>query len=242
MRLLASGTGPASALALTLVNAGGHRNGRDVFRGTREQYLVRVLFLLRHCGTTPGPAAPSGALSEMRSQLRLQALDFWLRNPDYLADELLNDDERGQNPESVDAARAILDAREPEIRRLPMTKYLFGAYEPLDDVLAPLVTYGLVQHSAAAGQARVREHDYWFMEAGEEFVRELLASAPEVFGWYEERAKLIARVAGTDGGGALKQRQYQQEEYAGTPNTRLIEPITERVRERLAQLVGEEAA
>lgn len=54
------------------------------FRGTREQHLVRVVFLLRHCGTEPGPSAPSGALSEMRSQLRLQALDFWLRNPDYL--------------------------------------------------------------------------------------------------------------------------------------------------------------
>lgn len=213
-----------------------------IFRGTREQYLVRVLFLLRHCGTTPGPAAPAGALGEMRSQLRLQALDFWLRNPDYLADELLNDNERAEDPELVLAARKILEDREPEIRRLPMTKYLFGAYEPLDDVLAPLVTYGLVQHSAAAGQARVREHDYWFMEDGEEFVRELLAAAPEVFDWYEERAKLIARVAGNDGGGALKQRQYQQEEYAGTPNTRLIEPITERVRERLAKLDGEQAA
>jgi hypothetical protein len=215
--------------------------GQSVFRGTREQYLVRVLFLLRHCGTTPGPAAPAGALSEMRSQLRLQALDFWLRNPDYLADELLNN-ERAEDPELVEAARNILEDREPEIRRLPMTKYLFGAYEPLDDILAPLVTYGLVQYAASAGQARVREHDYWFMEDGEEFVRELLAAAPEVFDWYEERAKLIARVAGSDGGGALKQRQYQQEEYAGTPNTRLIEPITERVRERLAKLDGEQAA
>lgn len=233
--------GSGGGATLTLVRTGGP-TGRDIFRGTREQYLVRVLFLLRHCGTAPGPAAPAGALSEMRSQLRLQALDFWLRNPDYLADELLNDDERAQDPDLVEAARAILEDREPEIRRLPMTKYLFGAYERLDDVLAPLVTYGLVQHSAAAGQARVREHDYWFMEAGEEFARELLAAAPEVFGWYEERAELIARVAGDDGGGALKERQYRQEEYAGTPNTRLIEPITGRVRERLVRLDEERAA
>lgn len=111
------------------------------FRGTREQHLVRVVFLLRHCGTDPGPSAPNGALSEMRSQLRLQALDFWLRNPDYLADDLLNEYDRSKDLALVDEARRILDDREPEVRRLPMTKYMFGAYEPLDDVLAPLVTY-----------------------------------------------------------------------------------------------------
>ncbi len=212
------------------------------FRGTREQYLVRVLFLLRHCGAKPGANAPAGALTEMRSQLRLQALDFWLRNPDYLADELLNDYGVSGDQDLLDAARRILDDREPEVRRLPMTKYRFGAYEPLDDVLSPLAVYGLVEHAASAGQVRVREHDYWFMPPGEEFVGELLQAAPEVFGWYENRAKLIARVARADGGGALKERQYRQEEYAGTPNTRLIEPITERVRERLTELDGEVAA
>jgi hypothetical protein len=207
-----------------------------VFRGTREQYIVRVLFLLRHCGTAPGPRAPENALCEMRSQLRLQALDFWLRNPDYLADELLNDFDESGDTELLEAARAILDDREPEIRRLPMTKYLFGAYEPLDDVLAPLVTYGLVQHAATAGEVRVREHDYWFMPAGEDFAQELLRAAPQIFSWYETRAKLIAKVGRNDAGRALKARQYKQEEYAGTPNTRLIEPITDRVRARLDRL------
>jgi hypothetical protein len=117
-----------------------------------------------------------------------------------------------------------------------MTKYLRGAYEPLDDVLAPLVTYGLVQHAATAGQSRVREHDYWFMPPGEAFAQALLDAAPEVFGWYRDRAGLIARVAGDEPGGRLKERQYEQDEYAGTPNTRLIAPITDRVRQRLAAI------
>lgn len=204
--------------------------------------MVRVVFLLRHCGTDPGPSAPPGALSEMRSQLRLQALDFWLRNPDYLADELINEYERTGDETLVDEARRILDSREPEVRRLPMTKYLRGAYEPLDDVLAPLVTYGLVEHSATAGQTRVREHDYWFMPPGEEFAQALLEAAPEAFGWYRDRAQLIARVAGSDGGGRLKERQYEQDEYAETPNTRLIAPISERVRARLAAIDEASAA
>jgi hypothetical protein len=66
----------------------------------------------------------------MRSQLRLQALDFWLRNPDYVADELLNEFDSSKSPDLLEAARKILADREPEIRRLPMTKYLFGAFEP----------------------------------------------------------------------------------------------------------------
>jgi len=31
------------------------------------------------------------AVSVVRTQIRLQKLDFWIRNPDYLANELLND-------------------------------------------------------------------------------------------------------------------------------------------------------
>jgi hypothetical protein len=208
----------------------------STFRGTREQHLVRVLFLMRHCGLLPGPHAPEGAISEMRSQLRLQALDFWMRNPDYLADELLNEFETSNSAEDLEAARQILAGREPEIRRLPMTKYLFGAFEPLDDVLAPLVAYGLLAHAASTSAVRVREHDYWLMPPGEEFALELLAASPPVFGWYVDRADLIARVAGEDGGGALKNRQYLQAEYAGTQNKFLIEPITDRVRGRLAAI------
>jgi hypothetical protein len=205
----------------------------STFKGTREQYLVRVLFLIRHCGLAPGPHAPEGAIREMRSQLRVQALDFWMRNPDYLADELLNEFDTSRSAEDLDAAREILAAREPEVRRLPMTKYLFGAFEPLDDVLAPMVAYGLLAHAASTSAIRVREHDYWLMPPGEDFALELLAASPQTFGWYVARAELIARVAGEDGGGALKDRQYLQAEYAGTQNKFLIEPITRRVRERL---------
>ncbi|MEW1751007.1 hypothetical protein [Streptomyces angustmyceticus] len=39
-------------------------------------------------------AAPKDAVAVLRAEGRLQKLDFWLRNPDYLADELLNDYER----------------------------------------------------------------------------------------------------------------------------------------------------
>lgn len=203
--------------------------------------MVRVVFLMRRCGTDPGEDAPTGALSVMRGQVRIQKLDFWMRNPDYLADELLNDHEVGQGPEdALERAKAILDDREPELRGLPMTRWRFGAYEPLDDVLGPLVARGMVVHKPTTSSNRVKEHSYWFMPEGEAFAQDLLSAEPEVFGWYDERADLIAAVARDELGTALKDRQYKQAEYAGTELSVAIEPITERVRERLRS--REEAA
>lgn len=197
---------------------------------------------MRRCGTAPGEDAPERALSVMRGQVRIQKLDFWMRSPDYLADELLNDYEAGLGPkDAMDQARAILEDREPELRRLPMTRWRFGAYEPLDDVLAPLVARGIVVHKPTASSNRVKEHSYWFMPEGEEFAEALLNADPEVFGWYDERAQLIAMVARDVTGSALKDRQYKQAEYAGAELSVAIEPITERVRERLQTIEEAEA-
>lgn len=63
---------------------------------SRVQHAIRLLALLRQAGeAADGPGDPPGAVLVVRSELRLQALDFWLRNPDYLADELINEVERG---------------------------------------------------------------------------------------------------------------------------------------------------
>jgi len=199
--------------------------------------MTRVLFLMRRCGTDPGEDAPDGALSVMRGQVRIQKLDFWMRNPDYLADELLNDHDAGQGPaDALEQAKAILNDREPELRRLPMTRWRFGAYEALDDVLAPLVARKMILHQPTASSNRVREHSYWFMPDGEAFAQDLLSAEPGIFGWYDERAQLIATVARDASGSALKERQYEQTEYAGTELNVTIEPITDRVRERLRVL------
>lgn len=56
----------------------------------------------------------------VRTLVRLQKLDFWVRNPDYLANELLNDFENGDQDLALLAiAGEILDSEEPELRRRP---------------------------------------------------------------------------------------------------------------------------
>lgn len=170
----------------------------------------------------------------LRSQSRLQALDFWMRNPDYLANELLTEFETSGERELLTIVQRIFDEREPDLRRLPMVRYLFGAFEPLDNALAILRAADLIRiKREGAPGGKIREHLYLLTTSGKEALGRLAAAAPEL-GWYRDRACIVARVAGVQGGKALKDRQYLQAEYAGTELSHVIQPITDRVLARLA--------
>src|SRR5687767_13692353 len=54
----------------------------------------------------------------LRAQSRLQALDFWIRYPDYLANELLNEFETDGSTDDLELPRRILHDREPDLRRV----------------------------------------------------------------------------------------------------------------------------
>ncbi len=173
----------------------------------------------------------------LHSQSRLQALDFWMRNPDYLANELLTEFEASGERDLVMIAQGIFDNREPDLRRLPMVRYLFGAFEPLDNALAILRAADLIRikRDGVPG-GKIREHLYLLTTAGEDALGRITAAAPEL-SWYRDRAGIVARVAGAQGGKALKDRQYLQAEYAGTELSHVIEPITDRVLSRLAAIL-----
>jgi hypothetical protein len=205
----------------------------DVAKASDRQSAVRLLACIDAAGTPveDGTWGPD-VVAVLHAQSRLQALDFWMRYPDYLANELLNEYEQSQDEELLDQARRIFDDREPDLRRFPMIRYHFGAFEPLDDALAILRASDLVIVRRSGVPGQIREHNYLLTSKGRSSMDELAAAAPEL-AWYRERAKIVARVAGTTGGKALKDRQYLQREYKQTELNRVIEPITERVRARL---------
>ena len=164
----------------------------------------------------------------------MQATDFWLRNPDYLADELITLFESGAVDESyLEVARKLLDDPEPDLRYYPMPKWLHGAYEPLDDAFSLLETYGLATavRRGTPGQ-NVAQTQFFLTTAGAAAAAEL-AKDP-VLGWYAKQVELVALVAGDDLGSLLKERQYLQATYANTELGLNIASIADRVRERLA--------
>lgn len=204
---------------------------------TRTQHAIRLLVLLDGCGEQTVDGDPPGTVKSVRSELRLQAMDFWLRNPDYLADELVSMVEAGTADASYLAiARSLLDDPEPDLRWYPMPRWFFGAYEQLDDAFSLLETYGLATLRRTGQPGKKSKRNRFFLtEAGAAAVVEL-AEDP-VLGWYTHQVKLVALVAGTDGGQALKDRQYRQATYAGTELGVHIAPIAPRVRERLYALI-----
>jgi hypothetical protein len=169
--------------------------------------------------------------------MKLQALDFWMRNPDYLANELLIEYEASKDASFLQEARAILDSNEPDLRRYPMVRYLYGAYEPLDDALSLLRARELIaiQRHGNPAQGVVTEHIFFLLRRGRETIYTILNDCPEL-AWYSERSRLVARVAGTTPGSRLKERQYKVIEYESTRLTSRIGSITAQVREKLQTL------
>jgi len=210
----------------------------EIAVASERQTAIRLLSCIQAAGDTNNASLwGRDVVSVLRAQSRLQALDFWMRNPDYLANELLTEFETSGERDLLTIAQRIFDDREPDLRRLPMVRYLFGAFEPLDNALAILRAADLIRikRDGVPG-GKIREHLYLLTTAGEEALGRIAAAAPEL-GWYRDRACIVARVAGAQGGKALKDRQYLQAEYAGTELSHVIQPVTDRVRARLAAIL-----
>ena len=138
---------------------------------SRAQDAVRILLIISVAAKPlPSPVADPAlpdAVAVLESQVLLQKLDFWVRNPDFLADELLNEYEEGGDFAFLELAGDILASDEPEVRRYPMMRFLFGAYEPLDDALAVLRSAHLVvRRKRGTVGGRVQRHDYYLTRAG----------------------------------------------------------------------------
>lgn len=221
-----------------LTSADAARYEPTIPAATDRQSAIRLLACIV-AAATPVTDATWGkdVVAVLHAQSRLQALDFWMRNPDYLANELLTEFEVTGDAGALALAQQIFDTREPDLRRLPMIRFHFGAFEPIDNPLAVLRAFDLVRVRREGKPGQVREHIYLLTQRGEDAMSQLAAQAIEL-AWYKDRAAVVARVAGDAGGKALKDRQYLQSEYAGTGLNQTISSVTARVRKRLAEIVG----
>lgn len=203
----------------------------------RRRDAIRLLHILNEAGEPVGGSrsdVPQLAVKVIKAEKKIQALDFWVRNPDYLAHELLEQFEQTKDPELLVLAAQVMSGDEPDLRRLGMLRHFFGAFERVDDAMATLKTHGLADVRVRLRGNKPIAREYFLLKAGAEKTADF--GPGDVLRWYSERAALVARVAGDRAGDALKNAQYTVEQYEGTRWGEIIAPITERVRSRLAAL------
>ncbi|MBK1838404.1 hypothetical protein JHL17_13370 [Azospirillum sp. YIM B02556] len=200
-----------------------------------HQKAFRLLFLLLAGGVPPDGADAAEAEAVFVGEKRMQAFDFWIRYPDYLADELLNLFGQSRDAALLDQAAAIVQDREPDLRRYPMVRFRYGAYERMDDAVAILEYRGLVK-VRMRDMGHYGETDFLIRPGTRELADRAIAEHP-VLRWYADRAALVNRVAGGQSGDALKERQYRRIEYARTPLNRTIPGIADTVVARLRDLL-----
>ena len=206
--------------------------------GSTSQTATRVLVLLEVLGTPVGESCDvDGAVAVVSSLIRLQKLDFWLRNPDYLADELLTEFEQGRVPlhQIQPHVLRMLEGSAPQLHTYPMERYIYGAYEFIDDALAVLKLYEQIEHRRAADSGALSRRDYFLLQRGRDTIAAMRSEIPELE-WYVQQATAIGLIADAAKGVAAKRRQYLQTEYADTAQGDVIPSILERVRERALAL------
>lgn len=210
--------------------------GQGLEHTARKRDAVRILFILDQAGVKPGAGAPAGAVSVIKAEKRLQALDFWVRSPDYLAAELIEMHLKQPNEGYLDDARRVMDGDEPDIRRMQMLRFFFGAWEQIDDSMSQLLSFGLATIKRnIKPDGKISRTDFFLLAPGRELANELAANSNHL-AWYRERAALVSRVAGNASGDVLKERQYTQAEYQEARWGHVIGPIKQRVLERLNEL------
>lgn len=193
---------------------------------------VRLLFLLVAGGQKPDSISAAGESLLFQGNTRLCAFDFWMRYPDYLADELIELFDKTGDNRLLDIAAQIFIDDEPDLRRIPMIRWRFGAYEKLDDALAILCSREMIRIGGRRTVDRVLETDYLVLPKAIQTCQGIEKQAP-VLKWYRERSALVSRIANGRNGNELKQRQYERIEYASTKLGATIPSIADDVRSRL---------
>jgi hypothetical protein len=177
-----------------------------------------------------------------RSETRIQKIDFLLRNPDYLAYELLAmaKTQKADKTEVKMSIKDIYDNREPELRRLDMEKFFFGAYEDIDNVIAFLVAIGFIKFvSKVNASLKVVDKEYYITEKGHNKAKDSLVKDSPLT-WYLLRCQLIKKYFGALSGTQLKVLQYKIGEYQKTSFKDYIADISDSVRIDFREYYSEE--
>ncbi|GHU57803.1 hypothetical protein FACS189411_12120 [Bacteroidia bacterium] len=177
------------------------------------------------------------------TEIKIQALDFLLRYPDFLSCELMD---LMANDNSIDKSQIqsiikdIYTNEEPILRVEEMQKFFYGAYESIDGVILFLKSVGFVDfESKRRSDLQTYDKTYYITNRCIQQIENNLLNIPSVR-WYYDRCELIKKYFDHFNGSDLKKRQYRYKEYANIPYTMLIQNLNEQVRTSYYEHFNEE--
>lgn len=209
-----------------------------------KNYKNRLrIFLLLYIFSKPCTVKDKPHLKKIfESEVRIQKLDFLLRNPDYLCHELLLKADNSPNLKTVikSIIKEIYLDNEPEIRKEEMLRFFFGAYEDIDDVIAFLISVDFIffESKKTTDLRNTVNKKYYITEYAISKFEKDVDSFPS-FNWYVERCKLIKKYFGDLSGSELKVAQYQVEEYRDTSMNEYIKNINQQVKIKFQEIYSE---
>jgi len=166
------------------------------------------------------------------TEIKIQALDFLLRYPDFLSCELMDlmlNDSSIDKSEICSIIKEIYKNEEPILRVDEMQKFFYGAYESIDDVILFLKSVQFVNfESKRRSDLQTYDKTYYITKRCIQQVENNLLNITSVK-WYYDRCQLIKKYFNQFNGSDLKKRQYEYKEY-NVPYTTLIKNLNEQVR------------
>ena len=221
-----------------------------------EVDAARLLLVIWHFAIPPTDMArslrcwPSAPVSRVLArEYHLQKLDFLLRNPSYLAYELIELHSMGE-PSATDAESVMADVRsiiqdgEPERHTDPFRRFWRGAYENIDDVkswwYAHDLVYTEIEPRAQYG-GEATPVTYFFLTPEGENVAERLVARVEAAKWYDKRLQLIHRYFKAITPARLKQLQYSHTAYRDAQLNEMIPDLTRpQINETFQRVFGQD--
>lgn len=212
----------------------------DFLRKYRDRLRI-IIILYVFCERSVD--ADSDYFGVFRSEIKIQALDFLLRYPDFLSIELMdlmdNDSSISQD-EISEVINEIYLNNEPQLRVEEMEKFFHGAYESIDEVIAFHVSIGFLKHeSRKRADGKTYDKTYYVTPYCAERIENHLKTIPAVH-WYFKRCELIKKYFGKFTGSQLKIRQYNYAEYSSISYKSHIQNVNAKVRAAYSQRFNKE--
>lgn len=180
----------------------------------------------------------------LSTNVKIQKIDFLLRNPDYLSYLLLKFiDKKEFNEDDTEEIRNLIrdifKNDEPEIRRLDMEKFFFGAYEQIDEAIAFLDSIEFIDYEKKRNKISKTYKNVYFLN---KIAKEKIENNVDDFiflKWYINRLTTIQKYFGNLSGAGLKRIQYEIKEYETTPYRQYIPEIIDKVKSEFNERFGE---